>query len=296
VILPLCVERRGPLRLLRFIGHGPGDELGPVCAPEDYDDAVSALRAALDRGGWNVFAGEQLPANASWQRLGAREVSHEASPVLRFEQHDWDEYLRTRSSNFRSTLRRNERKLADRASFRLADVTTLEADFDALLALHSERWGNATTAFNRHEAFHREFVRIAFERGWARLWTLEIDGERAAVWYGFRFAAVESYYQAGRAARYEKVSAGLALLAHTVRAAQADGMDEYRFLRGDEPFKKRFTDDDPGLVTIARTRGALGGAALAAALGARRVRKAAATLLRRSPRTAPPAAAGRPAE
>ena len=53
------------------------------------------------------------------------------------------------------------------------------------------------------------------------------------------------------------------LLAHTIEAAFADGMDEYRMLRGDESFKYRFATSDPGLETLARPTGALGRAALA---------------------------------
>ena len=40
-------------------------------------------------------------------------------------------------------------------------------------------------------------------------------------------------------------------MAHTVRVAIADGVEEYRLLRGDEPYKARFATDDPGLETIA---------------------------------------------
>src|SRR3954453_10686167 len=34
-LLPLYLSRPRPLRTLRFLGHGPADQLGPVCAPED---------------------------------------------------------------------------------------------------------------------------------------------------------------------------------------------------------------------------------------------------------------------
>ena len=46
-IVPLCRAKRGPLRILRFIGYGPGDALGPVCAREDREAAGEALREAL---------------------------------------------------------------------------------------------------------------------------------------------------------------------------------------------------------------------------------------------------------
>lgn len=286
VVVPLVRERRGPLRLLRFVGHGPADELGPVCAPADRDEGRRLLNERLQRGGWDVFVGELLPGDGDWSGLG-RAVGGDASPVLRFGTRDWDEYLATRSANFRQLVRRTLRKVESAGgTYRLADAASLERDLDTLLALHRERWAGRGTGFDRFERFHREFAALALERGWLRLWLLEVDGLPAAVWHGFRFAGVESYYQAGRARRFDELRPGLALLAHTVRAAQADGLDEYRFLRGDEPFKYRFTDDDPGLITVARARGALGAAALAGG----RLTRALARRRRRSPRRPPPSA------
>jgi CelD/BcsL family acetyltransferase involved in cellulose biosynthesis len=55
------------------------------------------------------------------------------------------------------------------------------------------------------------------------------------------------------------------LLAHTVRSALEDGMREYRFLRGGESYKNRFTDDRGELETFLVHRGILGAAAGAVA-------------------------------
>jgi CelD/BcsL family acetyltransferase involved in cellulose biosynthesis len=73
--------------------------------------------------------------------------------------------------------------------------------------------------------------------------------------------------------RRERV--GFVLLAHTIREALQDGMDEYRLLRGDESFKYRFATSDPGLETIARPNGALGRVALALRTARRRLSRGA---------------------
>jgi hypothetical protein len=49
-------------------------------------------------------------------------------------------------------------------------------------------------------------------------------------------------------------------------------MDEYRFLRGGEPFKERFGPRDDGLVTVGLAPSAAGRAALSSARAALRVR------------------------
>jgi CelD/BcsL family acetyltransferase involved in cellulose biosynthesis len=135
-------------------------------------------------------------------------------------------------------------------------------DFETLVELHTARWPGSPW-FADAVGFHRDFVSVALARGWLRLWILELDGRPAAAWLGYRFAGVESYYQAGRDPDLQRERVGLVLLAHTIREAIQDGMSEYRLLRGDESFKYRFATGDPGVETLARPNGALGRLALA---------------------------------
>jgi CelD/BcsL family acetyltransferase involved in cellulose biosynthesis len=274
-ILPLYLASARPVRLARFLGHGPADELGPVCAPADCRVASRALAEAALRARLDVLLAELLTGRYPWSELGGKVVRREASPTLSLD--GWEPYLAGRSANFRQQVRRRERRLAraHALAFRLADdPSRLDDDLELLFRLHAARWG-ADSPFLRWREFHAEFARLALDRGWLRLWFLELDGRPAAAWYGFRFGRVESYYQAGRDLARSDASVGFVLLAHTVREAAADGMREYRFLRGGEPFKSRFADVDPGLETVVVTRGVRGrlaGAAVAGALRSDRAR------------------------
>ena len=274
-VLPLYVDRVGPFRLLRFIGHGHADQVGPVCAPEERDVAAAALRDVLDSGGFHLFLGEGLAPGWA-EPIGARVIERAASPVVTLTESTWEEFLAARSSNFRQQVRTAERRLGQRGlRFRLADDPgRLDQDLDVLFALHRARWPGSPW-FAYAEAFHRDFATRALERGWLRLWILELDGSPAGAWLGYRFAGVESYYQAGRDPALERERVGFVLLAHSIREALADGMSEYRLLRGDESFKYRFATADPGLETLARPVGALGRAALALRTARRRLRSGA---------------------
>jgi peptidoglycan/xylan/chitin deacetylase (PgdA/CDA1 family)/CelD/BcsL family acetyltransferase involved in cellulose biosynthesis len=268
-VLPLYLWRAQPLRILRFIGHGAGDQLGPVHAPEDRGAVEPLVRQALDSVRWDLFVGEQLPARALWSgALEAGVIRREGSPVLAAPAGGWPEYLAGRSANFRQQLGRKERNLARRHRVELRLVTEperLPEALDRLFELHALRWGGAGSAFLPRAGFHRDFAAAALERGWLRLWLLELDGRPAAAWHGFRFGGVEHYYQSGRDPAFDHLSAAFVLLAHTIRAAFDDGVAEYRFGRGQDPYKYRFTDADPGLETIAATRGQAAAAALLAA-------------------------------
>jgi CelD/BcsL family acetyltransferase involved in cellulose biosynthesis len=272
VVLPLYVWAARPLRVVRFLGHGPGDELGPICAPGDRPAAALALRRTLAEAETDLFLGDDVRRDAGWpDLLGSGAIDPEASPVARLHGRTWEELLAAKSANLRQQIGRRERNLGREHDlrYRLADREGLQDALGTLFALHSARW-HGRGAFRPLEAFHREFAVAAFDRGWARLWLLELDGQPAAAWYGFRFAGVESYYQAGRDPAWSRGAVGFVLLAHTVREALSDGMDEYRFLRGGEAYKFRLADEDPGLETIVEADGLAARAFLALRNASRR--------------------------
>lgn len=281
-ILPLYLWGTRPARVVRFLGHGPADQLGPICAHEDRREVAVALRTYLTNAPWqwDVFLAEQLPGDEPWPTLlRGRLLRREGNPVLRRPPGGWEDYLRLHSANFRQQIRGRERRLAreHQLEYRLAtDSSRLTDDLTILFELHRARWAEdkTTTDFGGwREAFHRDFAALALDRGWLRLWFLELDGRAVAAWYGFRFGGVESYYQAGRDPAWDHRSVGFVLLAHSIRAAFEDDVSAYRFLRGDDPYKYRFTREDNCLDTVATSNSALGVAAVLAA-----------EMLRRTPR------------
>jgi CelD/BcsL family acetyltransferase involved in cellulose biosynthesis len=275
-ILPLYLWRGRPLRIVRLVGHHVGDQLGPIYRPGDLRAVSDALRAALSRFEADIFLGEHMPAEEEWASLrGAKALKHDASPTLHVDGASWDEFLASCSSNARSQIRARERRLARRHDIRFrltASPLELQNDLNTLFALHKLRWGRQATTFATYESFHRDFAASALDRGWLRLWFLEIDGQPRACWYGFRYAGIQSFYQAGRDPAWDRSSVGSVVLMHSIRDAFADGMSEYRFLRGDEPYKYRFATSDRGVETIAIARGLASRAALAAAGVAQRSR------------------------
>src|SRR3954464_11692388 len=275
-LLPLYLASRRPVRALRFIGHGPADQLGPVCAPEDREAAAEALRRLLTREfrGWDLLLAERLAPAEGWSGLlGGRIVHREDSPTLVTGGGSFAGFPPPGSRNFREQVKRRDRKLRreHEVEIRLSTPDRLDGDLDTLFRLHEARWSDdgSGALSGPRERFHRDFARRALERDWLRVWVLEADGAPRAAWYGFRFARNDMYYQSGRDPEWERESVGFVLLAHTIRQAFDDGMIEYRLLRGGEEYKGRFSSDDPGLETIALSRGVRGGGAQMAARIAR---------------------------
>jgi CelD/BcsL family acetyltransferase involved in cellulose biosynthesis len=261
-IVPLYEWWRRGIPVLRFVGNGPSDQLGPVCAPLSDSAAAAGVREAMAAVPLRRFVllAEQVAGDQRFGELtGARPLYREASPVLHFEQDSWEDFLQQRGRNFRQQVRRFPRKLGElgTVSYRLAtDPERLPRDLDTLFDLHRQRWGSAGSTFLLAEPFHREFATQALHQGWLRLWFLEIDGKPVAALHGFRFGGAESAYQAGRDPALRQQPVGFVLLAHAVREALTDGMGEYRLLRGGAAYKERFATSDPGLETFGLPRGA----------------------------------------
>ena len=64
-IVPLYTAATRPVAVMRFIGHGPTDQLGPVCAPSDR-----ALAAPVVAGvAAPLLIGDELPADPAWAAI-----------------------------------------------------------------------------------------------------------------------------------------------------------------------------------------------------------------------------------
>jgi CelD/BcsL family acetyltransferase involved in cellulose biosynthesis len=215
----------------------------------------------------DLFLGDALPGRTDWREgAGGRVVAREASPVLRIAGRSWGEYLADRGRSFRKhvgVLERRVMRLPGAAIRRVEGAGELPSALDSLFALHRARWGRGSR-FARTEAFHRAFAAAALEHGWLRLWLLEVGGRPVAASYGFRFGSVACAYQYGRDREWDHYSVGSVLLAWTIRAAMDEGADEFRHLRGDETYKRRFADDIDGTVTLGVSLSTLGSAGLAA--------------------------------
>ena len=250
-IVPLFVWSVRPLRILRLIGHGHGDRLGPIC---DTKTAERALRLALGAKPYDIFIGDWVAGDRDWAGvLGGRVVRRTGYPILRCPDGSWDELLAAQSQRFRKTLRQSRNRLerGRDVSYRYADSATLERDLDAAFRLHRARFREHPCNFcGEHEAFQREFAALALERGWLRLLLLEVDGEPVGCKYGFLFQNAYFAYQSGRDPAWGRESIGFLLEVESIRRTLEEGA-EYRFLGGEEDHKYRYPTEDPRLETIA---------------------------------------------
>jgi CelD/BcsL family acetyltransferase involved in cellulose biosynthesis len=255
-IAPFCLAT-APLywfSRLEFMGGG--------YAGSDYLDLI--IRRGYERESVDAIAGylkteklsvrlNHLPPTSFAARL-ADELAQDGwsttdaadgmCPVIPLAGHTFDSYLGTLGSSHRANVRRRLKAMGQQFDMRFERVTSAGERREMLAALsrfHDRRYSDrgGSTAFSTQEvrAFHDEVTRRAHERAWLRMYVLRLNGEIAAVMYGFFYGGRFFFYQHGYDEKYKANSVGLVLMALTVRAAIEEGAREFDMLWGVEPYK-----------------------------------------------------------
>jgi CelD/BcsL family acetyltransferase involved in cellulose biosynthesis len=184
-----------------------------------------------------------------------RQADHGVCPFIRLAGHTWDSFLGTIGPAQRATTRRRLRTLQQKFDMKFGLVTAeaaREAALARLFAFHEERWGSRGTAFHTPalRAFHLDFTRRAQQAGWLRLYTLHLNGELAAVMYGFAFKGRFYFYQHGYDPRFQSLGVGRAALDLSIRSAIDERLGEFDLLYGSETYKSAWTAERRSLARI----------------------------------------------
>jgi CelD/BcsL family acetyltransferase involved in cellulose biosynthesis len=258
-LLPLALPRSGHPRVCRIGGANLGDHFYPLSVPGRESEVAAAVGEALGSAPlpWTMLAFDHVELEGSWlealaeatgRKLRARERTSAPLPYIDLSRHrDWDEYLSSRSSNLRQQVRRFGRRAAKQHSVRLRRTETVaeaHEDIAAFFELHDRRFsGESSLRSDRARAFHEDFAVAAAERGWLRLWFLELDGRAAAAWYGWRLGDRYAFFNSGFDPHFSDARPGLVLQAAVIESALEEGAAEYDFLLGDERYKFRFAEE-----------------------------------------------------
>ncbi len=242
---------------LEFMGTGAvgSDYLDVLVRRDCRHEVLDALARELMRTNRPVVMSHILPGSDArflaqqMRALGFQlcEESLNVCPFVKLDRWAWDDFLSHLGRRHRENVRRRLRKASDFRFVLTRTVEDLQRNFPVLLDLHGRRWiprgGSDGLAGEDVIAFHREFSRLALQRGWLRLFVLH-DGENpAAAVYAFHRKGKTLYYQAGVNPNYACWSPGLAALSLSIRHALEEGSGEFDFLHGDEDYKFLWTQE-----------------------------------------------------
>lgn len=239
---------------LEFLGTGPaGADYLDLIVEDGVDaDVIAAVAATLQARGVPLYL-DHLPPDShaaqlavELQRVGwtALHDSPDVCPFINLSGHTWDSFLSTIGSAHRANIRRRIRALQAAFDMQFTRVDSHSARRDALehlIRFSEHRWETrgGTTAFPDPAmiAFHHAVTRHAMADEWLRLYALTLNGAIAAVMYGFALDGRFYFYQHGYDEAHARFSPGLVLMALTIQAAIADGIEEFDMLYGHEGYK-----------------------------------------------------------
>jgi CelD/BcsL family acetyltransferase involved in cellulose biosynthesis len=257
-LLPVLLRRvslhRVPVQALTWAMGDLGcpDHLDVLAAP---GADVGALWSALEDLPWqviilsnlapNAWAARRLCESIAGQGYVVRRQALWACPYLELC-NDWERYLATLTPTRRQTLRRKERNLQRHHTVAITDYdgARLDEGLSCLMTLHERRWGGGAGAFQAPDVrqLHWRFATELAARRQLWLTTLDLDGAPAAAWYGFTSGDTVYFYQSGRDPRWDRENVGQVLMGAMIRRAIERGYRRFDFLRGEDAYKRQWTE------------------------------------------------------
>jgi CelD/BcsL family acetyltransferase involved in cellulose biosynthesis len=160
-----------------------------------------------------------------------------------------DEFLQSRSSSTRQSVRRYGRKLEKEFGDRLSlevfrDESEIGRFFAAADEIGRKTYQHGLGVALADDPVARRLAELAARRGWFRAYVLSIDGLPAAFWYGHRYRGVFATGVPGYDPAYAHLHTGTFVLMRLIDDLSGDGETEILdFGSGDAEYKRRFGDE-----------------------------------------------------
>lgn len=244
-LMPLMRTRR-PWRALRPMSLGPSDYLHPL-ARTGYEEVVGSklvewIESAQDIDLVDLHQVRETQPIAS--ALNATQLDQATCLVLDLPK-SYEAYLATIGKSLRYDVRKLDKNLFKTGRARIEPVAAdrIDLGMDVLFEQHKLRWrrrGLPGAFLGKSIRFHKRWAAQAVCNGWLRLSVLSLDDQPIGAIYAMALGQTTYYYQAGFDPRHGAVSPGTLLVAHTIRQAIEEGASHFDFMRGDEPYKRRW--------------------------------------------------------
>ena len=268
-IAPFVVQR-GPLGRADYRLFGvPFTERREPLAAKGREEDVAAEVARLLGGAEpqaTVLALEGIDVTSRWPDLLARHYPGRVrpgiarrtvldTPTLSLAGMSYEDWMQSKSGNFRSQMRRMRRQLADDGGeVRMTGPDSdLDKDVDAFMRLHLGRWeergGSGLAEVRMHDmlvdAAHQLMPEARF-----RLWLVELEGKPIGAGLFLAAGGELSYFNGGFDEDYARYKPTLQTILSAVEDAFGRGEKRLDFGGGPQPYKQRFADGEAPLIWV----------------------------------------------
>jgi CelD/BcsL family acetyltransferase involved in cellulose biosynthesis len=270
-LVPMYVA---PRRLRRIDYRLPGIELAarlsPLAIPGREWDVAGATAELL--AGWepqpDAIALEGIPLASPWPaalrsgwpglvRPTMRQYLVHGAPTIALRHSSFEEWMASKSANFRSQMRRTRRQFAAAGGrVRLCTEETAHADVEAFMRLHAGRWeGRGSSGIvaggERLSAMLEAVARAHATNGRLRLWMLEIESQPISAQLFIAAGGEVAYVNGGWDERFARLKPAMLGILHAVEDSFARKEQRIDLGGGEQSYKLRFADgNDPVAWTI----------------------------------------------
>ncbi|MEM5854025.1 MAG: GNAT family N-acetyltransferase [Candidatus Aenigmatarchaeota archaeon] len=151
------------------------------------------------------------------------------------------------NAKFRKNLKRSQKLIEMEHKLEFVDYSHpqfFKEGMKQLFELHQKRWESRGErgVFAREEIrnFHMQIAERFSTLGWLGLYSILADDKAIACLYGFKYRSKFYFYLSGIDPTYGKYSPGNLLILFVLQKCIKEGLTEFDFLRGDEPYKCRW--------------------------------------------------------
>ena len=249
-LAPLCIERRAGVRVVHLIADQRSDYLGFISAAGEpgVEEALLDALATVSRE-WDVAVLRQLadPFTPLHNLAAAGLVLHRTrwttSAFCRW-QGDWESLHDSGPPWLREMRKRRRRFARDGGEARRFTGAAAIEQLDIVARIERDSWKGRARVTRLQPGGGQELLRRAFAyMPEAELWLAFIAGRPVAFQVAFVAGDRLWLHQASYDERFGKTRAGSVATYSAIEEAWRNGIREYDYLAGDEPYKLQRTSE-----------------------------------------------------
>lgn len=201
---------------------------------------------------------EALEAEAGRRGWTHQQIHLQPAPYVKLPG-DYHAYLAGLDKKQRHEIRRKwrnvESSLAKADFYIVEDREHLEAETQTLIDMMAQDPNKRDFLTDAMRQYLHTIIQTGFDAGWLQLAFFTLDGEKAAAYLSFNYNNRIWCYNSGWEWDYRDFSPGWVLLAYLLEWANDNGIEEFDFMRGDEPYKYKFGGIDRHIYRVTLTPG-----------------------------------------
>lgn len=232
-------------KALRPLGVGVSDYLHPLIRTNYQRDVAQQISNHLQsRTDLDLIDLHAQRDDFGEIQVPGMQAIEEGACLVRELPPDYERFVASLGKSLRYDVRKGMRRIQTaEVSISYADANSASSHLEALMKLHRNRWnrrGLPGVFFGKAARFHQDWTTKAVEHGWLWLSVMNVSQKPVGAMYAMRTASRVFYYQAGFDPSMRSYSPGTVLVAHAIERAIGEGIREFDFLRGHEPYKRRW--------------------------------------------------------